>query len=50
MSKDGNVERAHPSAEEEKSTGILRWKVEGEKVFNLAAPLVAAYFRTEFSF
>lgn len=45
-----NVGRTHASAEKEKSTDILKWKVEGEKVFNLATPLVAAYFRTEFSF
>lgn len=38
------MERVHPSAEEEKSTGILKWKMEGKKVFNLAIPLVAAYF------
>lgn len=44
------MERAHPNAEEEKNTDILKWKVEGKKVFNLATPLVAAFFTTEFSF
>lgn len=44
------MEGARPSAEEEKSTDILKHKLKGEKVFNLAAPLVAAYFGTEFSF
>lgn len=44
------MERAHPSAEEEKSTDILKWKVEGKKVFNLATPPVAVYFRNGFSF
>ena len=36
------MEGVHPSAEEEKSNDILKWKMEGKKVFNLATPLVAA--------
>lgn len=38
------MEGVHPSAEEEKITDILKRKVEGGYVFNLAVHLAAAYF------
>lgn len=44
--RGGKVEGVHPSAEEEKSTDILKWKMEGKHIFNLATPLVAAYFKS----
>lgn len=38
------MEGVHPSAEEEKIIDILKWRMEGGNVFNLALHLAAAYF------